>query len=147
MDAFVRCRCWEDGAVKPPPIPATAIGVDEEGYLGPLKPFSDEDWYLVQTWALDACQHPYLEATTAYFGERRIRAFRQALETMGWQHFPTLQAELRESVDGQIPAGLAARILDELTHFTETDDHKWVFKSLMRLCQASVATGNPVVWC
>jgi hypothetical protein len=125
--------------------------VDADGYLGPLHPFSDEDWYLVQTWALTACEHPYLEATTAYFGESRIRAFREALETVGWPHFPAMRAELRESGDGQMSAELAAWILDELACFAEAGgpvgEHKWVFGSLRRLCQASVTTGNPVVWC
>ena len=48
----------------------------------------------------------------------RFDLFRTALETVGWQHFPTLEAELPED-EGTMPAASAAKALAELRHFTE----------------------------
>lgn len=33
LDARVRCRCFEDGRLKPGPVPVTDLYIDEDGYL------------------------------------------------------------------------------------------------------------------
>ena len=33
LDAFVRCRCFEEGRVSQPPVPMEDLYVDEEGYI------------------------------------------------------------------------------------------------------------------
>jgi hypothetical protein len=33
LDAYVRCRCFEEGKLKPGPVPAEDLYIDEDGYL------------------------------------------------------------------------------------------------------------------
>src|SRR5882724_3075068 len=120
LDAFVRCRCWEDGGYHPPPIPVGAISVDEDGILNATEPCGDVEWRAVNAWKETACPHKDMEAASEHISNwGGYRIFQSALETAGWQHFPTLQAELPNANGGRMSAGAAARALAELTYFTE----------------------------
>lgn len=37
LDASVRCRCFEEGRLKPGPVPVEDLYIDEEGYLSSRK--------------------------------------------------------------------------------------------------------------
>ena len=37
LDASVRCRCFEEGKLKPGPVPFEDLYIDEEGYLSSRK--------------------------------------------------------------------------------------------------------------
>jgi hypothetical protein len=53
------------------------------------------------------------------------RSFQQALETAGWDHFPTLRAELPDTNDGVTSVIAAPAMLDELVFFLERADLGW----------------------
>jgi hypothetical protein len=120
LDAFVRCRCWEDGGYQPPPIP---VSVDEDGILSATEPCGDEEWRAVDAWKATACPHEDMEAASEHISNwGGYRAFQSALETAGWQHFPTLKAELPNANGGQMPAEASTRAFAELIYFTEHAD-------------------------
>ncbi len=54
------------------------------------------------------------------------RSFQQALETAGWEHFPSLKAELPDSNDGITPVSAAPALLGELAFFMEEADLGWI---------------------
>lgn len=37
LDAYVRCRCFEEGKLKPGPVPFDDLYIDEDGYLSSKK--------------------------------------------------------------------------------------------------------------
>ncbi|MEV0398183.1 hypothetical protein [Polymorphospora rubra] len=118
LDAYVYCRCWQDGLATPPPV--GPVGLDEEGYLDLLLPWEgNEDAHTAfDTWVERACPHEQMEQA----GERvsnwaGLRLFQQTLEAAGWSHFPTLHAGLPSANGGWMPAEQAARVLDELEFF------------------------------
>lgn len=71
-------------------------------------------------WKRTACPHPGM-----YLVNQRIsnwsdyRTFQEALGRLGWQRFPTLQAELPEGNSGAMDATAAALMLAELQLFAD----------------------------
>ncbi len=120
LDAFVYCRCWQDGLT--PPAPVGPVGFDDEGYLSLLV---DKDGYTaahaaLHAWTARACAHERMEqASERVASWPGLRLFQQALESAGWSHFPTLQAELPSANGGRMSAEAAARVLDELDFFVQ----------------------------
>src|SRR5262249_7866310 len=53
------------------------------------------------------------------------RSFQQALARAGWEHFPTLSAELPNSNGGTTPAAAAPALLAELSLFAARADLGW----------------------
>ncbi|SMD21082.1 hypothetical protein [Kibdelosporangium aridum] len=118
LDAFVMCRCWQDGLATPPPIPAEWLRVENSMFEIVDEHDTLENSMAVDRWQYDACPHPNMEAA-----EERVanwsayRLFQTALKHVGWQHFPALKANLPEANGGQMPAAAAAVVLDELAYF------------------------------
>jgi hypothetical protein len=118
LDAAVHCRCWQDGLVTPPPGLAGSIGFDDEGWLGVLPEHSDEEWWAVEQWLADACPHRNMrQASERVSNWSGVRQFQTAMSDLGWEHFPTLKAELPGVNGGMMPAAAATRVLGELEHF------------------------------
>jgi hypothetical protein len=122
LDAFVRCRCWEEGRTSPPPVPADQIAVDEDGILNPTIPYqgNEELHRAFSLWRRhDACAHEWMEAAWARIGSGGSYAlFREALGHAGWHRFPVLKAELPVIFHGMMSAAAAARMLEELRRLT-----------------------------
>lgn len=118
LDAFVYCRCWQDGLTPPPPV--GPVGFDEEGYLALLvagNEYTEAD-AAFDRWRASACPHELMEQASEHVTNwTGYRLFQQALEAAGWSHFPTLRAELPTANGGRMSPGAAARVLDELDHF------------------------------
>lgn len=120
LDAFVYCRCWQDGLT--PPAPVGPVGFDEDGYLSLLVPggeYTEAD-AAFDGWTATACPHELMEQASEHLANwTGYRLFQQALRAAGWSHFPTLQAELPRANGGRMPAGAAARVLGELDYFEQ----------------------------
>jgi hypothetical protein len=118
LDAFVYCRCWQDGLTAPPP--AGPVGFDEEGYLGLLVDADGytEDDAAVARWLAGACRHRRMELASEHVANwPGYRLFQQALAAAGWHHYPTLRAQLPNANGGRMPADAAAHALGELDAF------------------------------
>lgn len=124
LDAVVECNCYRQGKAKPFPLPELEhlFGWDEDGYLGLNLPYEDNEEVhdRVNQWKYEACQHEDMH----YVSERvanwsGYRAFQEALEQIGWQHFPTLETELPTANGGFMPPESAALVLQELAYFRE----------------------------
>lgn len=75
LDATVRCRCFEEGKLKPGPLPLDDLYIDEEGYLSSHKLDAAHARFAYrqfdarygdlqrefQKWANSCCEHEYGE--------------------------------------------------------------------------------------
>jgi len=121
LNANVMCRCYQVGRTEPPPFAEYVCYQD--GYLELNLPYEEANWdkhRLFEQWLDTACEHPKMEyASEAIANWTGYRAFQQALEKAGWEHFPALKAELPENNSGLTPARAATNMLDELDYFIE----------------------------
>ncbi|MET7470396.1 hypothetical protein ACFYON_01215 [Micromonospora sp. NPDC005686] len=122
LDAFVYCRCWQDGLATP--FPVGPVGYDEDGCLALLQPWEGNaaahDAFCA--WMSgDACPHPDMalvsECVSNWSG---VRLFQQASRAAGEHRFPTLAAALPDVNGGSLPADRAAVALAELDAFAGT---------------------------
>ena len=121
LDATVMCRCWLDGTTRTPPPHADHVGFDEEGQLCLTLPEERRDAHdAFYAWMEDCCPHPRMCLASEWISNwAGLRAFQAALARIGWQHFPTLQAELPAANGGMMPTEASARALGELARFAE----------------------------
>lgn len=144
LDATVRCRCFEEGKLKPGPLPLDDLYIDEEGYLSSHKldaaharltyrQFDARYGDLqreFQRWADSCCEHEYGE----YCSERvdniaGCAQFESLVEAAGGEaEFPLLAKLLPHANGGTYPAEMAAVTLEELDRFIEKvgDVDEWV---------------------
>ena len=118
LDAFVNCRCWQDGNVTEPPVPRSLIVDEGEGldFSGP----DDRMYYKFRSWQRDACAHAGMEMASERISNwGGYRLFQDALSTAGWEHFPTLEAQLPAANGGSMPASDAGQALEELRYFSD----------------------------
>lgn len=118
LDAAVYCRCYQEGRVISPFPDLTSF--DEEGFLDLALPYDghQEEHRLFWQWKQTACPHPgmhYCRERIANWSGYRL--FQAALKQAGWEHFPTLQAELPEHNGGHMSPQAAALALKELATF------------------------------
>ena len=122
LDAFVRCRCLQDGLTTEPPVPAELIVEDEDGYLALSLPYDgNEDKYAAfDQWRSErACPHKDMEiATVRVSNWGGYRHFQEALRSAGCERFPVLCNELPEANGGHMPSESARRALAELDLLT-----------------------------
>ncbi len=118
LDAAVSCNCYQEGRVVSPFPDLTQL--DEDGFLNLALPYKghEEEHHIFWQWKQTACPHPGM----SYCRERianwsGYRLFQAALAETGWEHFPTLQAELPELNGGQMSSQSAALALQELATF------------------------------
>lgn len=118
LDATVRCRCWEDGLTSAPPV-ARELITEDEGYLSLSVDYDgNEDLYeRLHAWKHGACAHENMKQAgvrvASWIG---YGLFVEALETLGWERFPTLNAYL-EGTSATLPAASAPAALAELREF------------------------------
>jgi hypothetical protein len=122
LDAYVRCRCLQDGLTTEPPVPAALIVEDEAGYLDLSVPFegNEELFHAFDKWReRGACPHEDMEiASVRVSNWCGYRHFQQALRNAGRDRFPVLCGELPDGNGGHMQAGSARRALAELDAFT-----------------------------
>ncbi len=92
LDASVMCTCYKLGKTTPCPFPDDFY-IDDDGFPAvrilatDLDSKSDE----FDGWLANCCPHPFMDFSTTYIADwNDYRAFVDALEQIGWEHFPTL---------------------------------------------------------
>ena len=137
LDAFVRCRCFEEGKLKPGPIPFEDLYIDDEDHI--CSKFLDQKLEELGSkqfeelygdlesdfldWMDNACEHEYGEICSEnvgnFCGLSNIYAVLSSDE--GESKYPLLNTMLPNSNDGLYPVEKAQPTLDELDRFIE--DH------------------------
>lgn len=135
LDAFVRCRCFEEGKLKPGPIPFEDLYIDDEDYISSKfldqkrKELSSEQFrerygdlesdFL--DWMDSACEHEYGEICSErvgnFCGLLSIDAVLSSDE--GESKYPLLNNMLPDGNGGVYPVEKAQFTLDELDRFIE----------------------------
>ncbi|WP_026414174.1 hypothetical protein [Actinomadura oligospora] len=128
LDAFVLCRCWQDGHTTEPPVPRHLVKADEygpylddgsaEGALGASLNAAFWEW---RTHA--ACAHEDMEVARERISNwGGYRYLKEAMEVAGWERFPVLREYLPDANGGELPTERAREALGELAAFRGCDD-------------------------
>jgi len=140
FSAQVRCNCYRDGKTKPFPMPE----LESHFLYSPCHPYwemigNEVAYELFENWFWhEVCEHSGMGHYQEISNWPEYRAFRQGLETTGWQHFPMLHRYLPETCDGSMPVDAVGKAIEELAHFREIA----VFGT--NFCLVDEETGNVV---
>lgn len=164
--AFVYCNCLKEGKTKPYPF-EFGFSINEEGGIEPDIPFTANEKErsafrrdrsaAIRRWMQDCCDHENM-----YYADENVAniygmaTFRGVLVNIGWEYFPALKQGLPHPSAWITSPALAQQMLEELDflrtrikalvpnyHLTDLDD---TLERTSTMCQASVATGNPIYW-
>lgn len=135
LDAFVRCRCFEERKLKPGPIPFEDLYIDDEEFIcsklldQKRKELSSEQFEELYgdlerdfvDWMDNACEHEYGEICSErvgnFCGLLSIGAVLSSDE--GESKYPLLNTMLPDGNGGFYPVEKAQPTLDELDRFIE----------------------------
>ena len=144
LGATVRCRCFEEGKLKPGPVPLDDLYVDDEGYLASRKLDAvrkrldhrrfdarygelEDEFY---RWTESCCEHEDGEyCSESVSNVAGCAQFRSLVEEAGGEaELPLLSKLLPQGNGGIYPAEKAAATLVELDRFIEKveDVDEWV---------------------
>jgi hypothetical protein len=156
LDAFVRCTCIRDGRAKPHPFPKR-LTWDESGSPSLTGDPSDEEWEEHDRWVQGSCEHEgYLAAESLgnITRAQHLRGFLRGLQGKPGPRFPVLLNKV--VYDGThtgdwIPTEESPALLREVEIVLASSDiltagEKEFFDSMKRLCEASIATRNPIMF-
>jgi class 3 adenylate cyclase len=147
LDAHVRCNCVRDGLTPPPPFPALlAYDENNEPYL------KEEGTVEHDRWLEESCPH-HGTLIDKHIGNIALVAFlRDEVEKIGKSTFPIVLGRVLYSgthCEDAIPAGDVAALSRELKslegHQLTRELGEFVADT-KELCEASLATGNPIVF-
>jgi hypothetical protein len=157
LDGFVRCSCIRDGKVKKPhPFPKLFMW-DETNSPSLKGDPTEEQWEEHDKWVQEACEHEgYLEAE--FLGNinraRNVREFLRGLQGKPGPRFPILLEKV--VYDGThtgdwIPVEETPALLKEVETVLASRDiltqsEKEFFDAMKKLCDASIATQNPIMF-
>jgi hypothetical protein len=156
LDAFVRCTCIRDGKAKPHPFPKR-LKFDESGEPILSGDPSQEEWDAHDRWLSNSCEHEgFLLAM--FLGNitrvKNLRSFLRALQGSPGPRFPILLEKVL--YDGThtgdwIPVKRSPALLKEVNTVLHSSDilsesEKEFFDNMKQLCEASIATGNPIMF-
>ena len=156
LDAYVRCTCIRDGKAKPHPFP-DRLTWDEANVPSLTGDPTEEDWEAHDRWVQESCEHEGF-LVSEFLGNitraKNVRDFLRGLQGDPGPKFPLL---LKKVVyDGThtgdwIPAKQSPALLKEVNLVLSSRDiltpgEAEFFDSMKRLCEASVATGNPIMF-
>lgn len=135
LDAFVRCRCFEEGKLKPGPIPFEDLYIDDEDHI--CSKFLDQkleelgsDLFLERygdlesdflDWIDNACEHEYGEICSESVGNfcGVLNIYADLSSDEGESKYPLLNNMLPSINDGLYPVEKAQPTLNELDRFIE----------------------------
>lgn len=156
LDAFVRCTCIREGKAKPHPLP-DRLTFDESGEPTLTGDPSEEECEAHDQWVGESCEHEgYL--LSMFLGNitrlGNLRTFLRGLQGSPGPRFPILLEKVL--YDGThtgdwISSKDAAKLLKEVNtvlHSSDilADSEKEFFTNMKLLCEASIATGNPIMF-
>lgn len=157
LDAYVTCRCWQDGKTTPP---SPAVWNNEEQMAEPATDLHGAALHAFWDWRNHGCDHEGQEAVTERIGNwSGVRAFSRYLDRQPVTYAPvfTQEWERRSGNDGVIPLEYSSVILGELDeldrHGVPVEGEEWltgyateVIAAFRRLFTASVELQHPVAW-
>ena len=135
LDAFVRCRCFEEGKLKPGPIPLEDLYIDDEDHI--CSKFLDQkleelgsDLFCERygdlesdflDWIDNACEHEYGEICSESVGNfcGVLNIYADLSSDEGESKYPLLNNMLPSINDGLYPVEKAQPTLNELDRFIE----------------------------
>jgi hypothetical protein len=156
LDGHVRCTCIRDGKAKPHPFP-DRLTFDETGEPVLTGDPTEDEWEAHDTWAAESCEHGgYL--LSLFLGNitrvGHLRSFLRGLEGKPGPRFPLLLKKVL--YDGThtgdwIASDVAAELLKEVEIVMHSRDilaggETEFFENMKSLCEASIATGNPLMF-
>lgn len=126
--ASVRCRCLEEGKLKPGPIPPDDLFVDYQGYLASRKLESAYSRYsyrqvkarygglddAFEEWLDHACRHGCCDRCFEWFDGDDLARFRSDCTKVGKEWLPNLCGIFSGAYCFGLPAEKAAAALEEL---------------------------------
>lgn len=146
LDASVRCRCFEEGLLRPGPVPVEDLYIDEEGWLSSrtldyARERLDRDEFKEQygaledafnEWLLHPCAHEDGFCCDEWISNwSGVGHFEDLVEECGGRdRYPLLSGLLPHSNGGMYPAEKAAPTLAELDRFLEevSGIREWVLE-------------------
>jgi hypothetical protein len=156
LDGFVRCTCIRDGKAKPHPLP-DRLTFDESGEPTLSGDPSEEEWEAHDKWLNESCEHEGFLLSLFLGNITRVgnlRSFLRHLQGTPGPRFPILLEKVL--YDGThtgdwLSSKVAAQLLQEVDtvlHSSDilADSEKEFFTNMKQLCEASIATGNPIVF-
>jgi hypothetical protein len=156
LDAFVRCTCIRDGKAKAHPLP-DRLTFDEAGEPTLTGDSSEDEWEAHDQWLGESCEHEGYLVSEALGNITRVgnlRSFLRHLQGKPGPRFPMLLTKVL--YDGThtsdwISSEHAEKLLKEVNtvlHSSDilADSEKEFFNSMKRLCEASIQTGNPIMF-
>jgi hypothetical protein len=156
LDAFVRCTCLRDGKAKPHPFPDRLI-YDDSGEPMLSGDPTDDEWEAHDQWLTESCEHGGF-ILSLFLGNitrvKNLRGFLRALQGSPGPQFPILLENVL--YDGThtgdwIPIEESRPLLTEVNtvlHSSDilADSEKEFFNNMKLLCEASIETGNPIMF-
>jgi hypothetical protein len=156
LDASVRCNCIRDGKAKPHPFPDRLL-LDESAEPTLTGDPSTKDWTAHDRWFAESCEHAGYIASERLANitlAKHLRDFLRGLQGNSGPKFPILLEKVvyDGTHSGDSIAGKhSPALLKEVRVVLQSSDilspaEKDFFASMERLCEASIATGNPITF-
>lgn len=124
LDAHVKCSCFKNGLAAALPFDEALLTCDEEGYFDVkrLPEMSVVEYRELErqlyNWECHACSHHKMYYCSTWVGSwPAVRAFQQAMEQIGVEHFPVLHNAIPDGNFGKLKVEQAAAALAELKLF------------------------------
>jgi len=157
LDGYVRCTCIREGKLKKPhPFPARLTWDESNGPSLSGDP-SEEEWEAHDQWVQNSCEHEGFLVSEFLGNITRIQNVREFLRGLQGNPGPKFPILLKKVVyDGThtgdwVPIKQTPALLKEVNLVLGSSDiltqgEKEFFESMKRLCEASIATGNPIMF-
>jgi|SRR5579872_4258736 hypothetical protein len=155
LDGYVRCSCIREGkAKKPNPFADRFVWDESHGPSLSGEP-DEEEWEALEAWVQESCEHEGVLASEFLGNITRIQNVREFLRGLQGTPGPKFPILLKEVVyDGThtgdwLPAKKTPALLKEVNLVLQSSDiltqgEREFFEAMKRLCEASIATGNPI---
>ena len=155
LDGYVRCTCIREGKMKKPhPLPER-LRLDESGAPSISGDPTDEEWEAHDEWMQTSCEHQGILVSEFLGNITRVKNVRDFLKGLQGEPGPKFPVLLKRVVyDGthtgdwlpfrQTPALMKEVDLVLASRDILTSGEREFFESMKRLCEASIATGNPI---
>jgi hypothetical protein len=156
LDGHVRCNCILEGRAKPHPFP-DKLSFDETGEPVLSDDALDDELEAHDVWFGESCEHGGFLVSLPLGNITRIghlRAFLRSLQGNPGPRFPLLLKKV--IYDGthsgdSIPRDLVPELMkevDTVLHSSDilADSEKEFFGNMKLLCEASIETGNPILF-
>lgn len=155
LDGYVRCSCIREGKVKKPhPFPDRLVWDESSAPFLSGDP-TDKECEAHDEWLQKSCEHQGFLASEFLGNITRVKNVRDFLKGLQGEPGPKFPILLKKVVyDGThtgdwLPAKQTPALLKEVDLVLASRDiltpgEKEFFENMRRLCEASIATGNPI---